>query len=82
MQRRAIQVLSYDQGYDNSKALNKIVYNLLKNKPGFADLSGNIFYCSVLSMPGYVDRDEIGCYVFSSNYLISKEGTSETEYES
>ena len=82
MQHRAIQVLSYALGYVNSKTLINTVYEILKNKPGFADISGRILYCRVLSMPGYVDRDEIGCYVFSAMFLVAKDSASEAEYES
>jgi hypothetical protein len=72
LEARAIQILSIDLGYINSETLNRLVYGLFANKPGFAAILNDIFFVSVVNMPGFVDRDKRGNYVFSSGFLFQK----------
>jgi len=73
LQDRAIQILAMDLGYVNAEMLINTVYDLLKHKPGFAsDDLVDILYVDVLGMPGYVDRDQSGNFVFSCNLIFRK----------
>ena len=72
-EERAIQILASDLGYVNAETLINTVYALFANKPGFvsADLTG-ILFVSVISMPGFVDRDQSGNYVFSTSLIFKR----------
>jgi len=74
LEARAIQILALDRGYVNAEILLNTVYSLFANKSGFVsdDLIG-ILFVSVSSMPGYVDRDASGHFVFSTSLLFRKE---------
>lgn len=74
LEARAIQILASDRGYVNAETLLNTVYSLFANKSGFIsdDLIG-ILFVSVSSMPGYVDRDASGHFVFSCSLLFRKE---------
>lgn len=74
LEARAIQILALDRGYVNAEILINTVYSLFANKSGFVsdDLIG-ILFVSVSSMPGYVDRDASGHFVFSTSLLFRKE---------
>jgi len=74
LEARAIQILALDHGYVNAEILLNTVYSLFANKSGFVsdDLIG-ILFVSVSSMPGYVDRDASGHFVFSTSLLFRKE---------
>ena len=73
LEARAIQILALDRGYVNAEILLNTVYSLFANKSGFVsdDLIG-ILFVSVSSMPGYVDRDASGHFVFSTSLLFRK----------
>ena len=73
LEARAIQILASDRGYVNAEILLNTVYSLFANKSGFVsnDLIG-ILFVSVSSMPGYVDRDASGHFVFSTSLLFRK----------
>jgi len=74
LEERAIQILASDRGYVNAETLINVVYPLLANKSGFVsdDLTG-IFFVGVSSMPGFVDRDASGHFVFSCSLIFKKE---------
>jgi len=71
LKERAIQILSQDKGYIGAESLINTVYVLFANKSGFVstDLT-DIFYASVSSMPGFVDRDASGNFVFSCSLIF------------
>ena len=73
LEARAIQILASDRGYVNAEILLNTVYSLLANKSGFIsnDLTG-ILFVSVSGMPGFVDRDASGHFVFSTSLLFRK----------
>jgi len=73
LEERAVQILASDRGYVNAETLINTVYALFANKSGFVsdDLTG-ILYVSVSSMPGFVDRDASGNFVFSCSLLFRK----------
>lgn len=71
LEKRAIQALAKAKTFVDAETEANIVFDLLKNKPGF-DSIDNIFYSDVLSAPYPVDRDDRSRYVFTMNFLISK----------
>jgi len=71
LEDRAIQILALDLGYINAETLINTAYALLANKPGFDGID-NIFYATVISMPGFVDRDARGNFVFSTSFIFRK----------
>ena len=71
LEDRAIQILALDLGYINAETLINTVYPLLANKPGFGGID-DIFYAIVISMPGFVDRDARGNFVFSTSFIFRK----------
>lgn len=71
LEGRTVQLLSLDTGYVNAETLINTVYDLLANKAGLASVSG-IFYIEVLTMPGILERDERGNYIFVSNLLVRR----------
>uniref|UniRef100_A0A6M3M4H8 Tail protein n=1 Tax=viral metagenome TaxID=1070528 RepID=A0A6M3M4H8_9ZZZZ len=72
LEERAIQILALDLGYINAETIINTVYALFANKPGFASTLTGIFFVSVVSMPGFIDRDQSGNYVFSTSLLFKK----------
>ncbi len=73
LESRAIQILSLDRGYINAETLINECFNLLANMPGFAshDFNNKVFFVGVINMPGFIDRDKSGNYVFSANLLFN-----------
>ena len=71
LEDRAIQILALDLGYINTETMINIVYTLFDNKPGFDGID-DIFYATVISMPGFVDRDARGNFVFSTSFIFRK----------
>jgi len=72
LEERSIQILSSDRGYINAELLLNSVYNIFANSAGFSDdanISG-VFFVSSLGLPGLVDRDATGNFVFSSGLLF------------
>jgi len=71
LEERAIQLLAIDRGYINAETLLNGVFNLFVNMPGFGvEELQSIFFVNALSMPGFVDRDASGKFVFSSGLLF------------
>ena len=71
LEDRAIQILALDLGYINAETLINTAYTLLANKPGFDGID-DILYATVISMPGFVDRDARGNFVFSTSFIFRK----------
>ena len=75
---RPFQVIAKDAAYVSAEDLAKVVFDLLKNKPGFPSILENVFYCEVLSSPFPLGRDARGRYIFISNFIIRKKESEDS----
>jgi len=70
-----INVYAQDATFLLAETLAMLVYDLLAHKPGFSgdDLSSeDIFYCEPLGMPGVLNQDAKGRYVFLTTFMVRK----------
>lgn len=66
-----IQVLARDKDYTGARALNYLVHEVLRNKPGFSGVS-DVFFCEVIKNPIFISVLDDGSHVFGSDYLIRR----------
>lgn len=75
MEIRAIQILTKDIAYVTTENRARAVHEHFKNVAGFSDTITGVRFCEVINSPFSIDRDERKRWIFSSNYLITKEET-------
>ena len=67
-----VQILSKDATYADARSLAYSINAIFANKPGFASIISNVFYCDILSGPACISRHADSGYVFSTNYLFRR----------
>ncbi len=64
------------RSYVQGETLINTLYGIINHKPGFssAGLSTHkIFYCEPKGMPYLIGRDDMGGYVWATNFILKKE---------